>query len=273
MGLGKGHAPGVICLWLIFWVSVVVLQTARAEKVSGFDFKRDTFAFENSTVFQYKAGEITNKKIKRDTETEKRYTRRCFVMSRAVEQFFKFARFDAKARPVDDNQLAERIRKITHMEPWQPALPANERIIIPGYASLRALSKAKAELMQQHIGKGWPTYARIGNFRMFFLRDSDRYTETQHDELNKAMARGEFFVAYLTDYPHFHINHSVLVYGRIPPKTPDALEHYLVYDPNHSDAPRDLKWSPKLKIFNFQKDEEFVGGFTRVYHVYGKAWQ
>ena len=30
---------------------------------------------------------------------------------------------------------------------------------------------------------------------------------------------------------------------------------------------------PAKRAFEFQKDEEFVGGFTRVFQVYGKSLQ
>jgi len=34
-----------------------------------------------------------------------------------------------------------------------------------------------------------------------------------------------------------------------------------------------VKWLPAKREFDYQKDQEFVGGFTRVFHVYGKFLQ
>lgn len=259
--------------WAASVCSLVVLVAAAASNTtaSGFRFNQDTLGFTNSTVFAYAGGQKSLRK--EEAEKERPYTRRCFVMSRTALQFYKFARFDPRSAPLDDKALAARLRLIASQPPWYPALSPNERIVFPGYANLRALSKAHAETFQENIGLGWPTYARIGNFRMFFRRDDDRYQERTHENLNAALARGEFFVAYLSDYPHFRINHAVLVYARKPARQPGGIERYLAYDPNHADAPRELKWSPTMKIFNYEKDEEFVGGFTRVYQVYGKAWQ
>jgi hypothetical protein len=253
--------------------SLVVFVASAASNVtaSGFRFDQDTLGFTNSTVFAYSGGQKSLRK--EGAEKERPYTRRCFVMSRTALQFYKFARFDPRSAPLDDKALAARLRLIARRPPWHPALSPNDRIVFPGYADLRALSKAHTETFQENIGLGWPTYARIGNYRMFFRRDDDRYQEKTHENLNAALARGEFFVAYLSDYPHYRINHAVLVYARKPARRPGGIEHYLVYDPNHADAPRELKWSPIMKIFNYQKDEEFVGGYTRVYQVYGKAWQ
>jgi hypothetical protein len=239
---------------------------------SDFQFHRDTFAFMNSTVFEYRDGQAV-RKSDGSQEKAKAYTRRCFVMSRAVVQFHKFARFDARGTRLDDKTLAERVRLVTRQPPWNPAWSRQKRIVFPGYASLRALSKARGPVLQENLGLGWPTYVRVGNFRMFFRRDDDRYQVKMRDELNAALGRGEFFVAYLSDYPHFRINHAVLVYAKRNGDSRNGIEHYLAYDPNHADAPRELRWSPAMKLFNYPKDEEFVGGFTRVYQVYGKAWQ
>jgi hypothetical protein len=238
-----------------------------------FRFEPDTLAFANSTVFAYVSGQKALPSEAPQDSKQRPYTRRCFVMSRTVVQFYKFARFDPRGTPLDEQTLAARLRLLTRQHPWEPAWPPHKRIVFSGYANLRALSKAYTETFQKNIGLGWPTYARVGNYRMFFRREDDKYQEKTHENLDATLARGEFFVAYLSDYPNFHINHAVMVYTRKPARTPQGIERYLVYDPNHPAAPRELKWSPTLKVFNYEKDEEFVGGYTRVYQVYGKSWQ
>jgi hypothetical protein len=65
----------------------------------------------------------------------------------------------------------------------------------------------------------------------------------------------------------------VLVYDHKAPRAPDGTDRYLCYDSNHPDGPRELTWIPSKQAFEFQKDQEFVGGFTRVFHVYGKWLQ
>ncbi len=241
-------------------------------EASDFRFDRDTLAFANSTVFEYHEGYAQARTSGSAENAPRRYTRRCFVMSRTALQFYKFARFDPRGAALNDEELAARVRSVTHMHPWNDPLPKNQRVVFPGYASLRAMSKARGYLLQENIGLGWPTYARPGNTRMFLWQENINYQVTTHVNLDHAMARGDFFVAYLSDYPHFRINHSVLVYGRKPNRA-DGIERYVVYDPNHPDGPRELKWSPQLRVFNFQKDQEFPGGFTNVYQVYGKPLQ
>jgi hypothetical protein len=107
---------------------------------------------------------------------------------------------------------------------------------------------------------------------MFYLHDR-RYQEKTHRLLEESLARREFFIAYLSDFPILHINHSVLVYKHDRPRSADGTDYYLVYDPNHPEAPRHLEWHPAKREFSYQKDKEFVGGFTRVFQVYGKALQ
>jgi hypothetical protein len=239
---------------------------------SDFRFARDTLTFANSTVFEYHEGVAHVRREGQGQEKKERYTRRCFVMSRAVVQFHKFARFDPRGAPVDEVELAHRVRNVTRRPPWHDPLPANERIVFPGCADLRQLSRMHPRVLQDNMGLGWPAYVRVGNFRMFF-EHSKTYQQKTHEELNATLARKEFFIAYLSDYPTLHINHSVLVYARKPAAAGKKIERYVCYDPNHPDGPRELTWLADKGEFNFEKDEEFVGGFTRVFHVYGKALQ
>lgn len=256
------------------WIAAFLLGTASARLAvaADFAFAHDTFGFVNSTVFDYSEGYARARKADSGKEKSKPYTRRCFVMSRAALQFHKFARFDPHGVPLDDKELAARVRLVSHRQPWQAPLSPDKRIVFPGYADLRAMSKARPAILQENIGLGWPTYWRFGNMRMFYKHD-DNYQERTHANLDATLARGDMFVAYLSDYPHFLINHAVLVYDRKPVSPGSKIDKYICYDPNHPDSPRELRWSPSMRVFNYEKDEEFPGGFTRVYQVYGKPWQ
>jgi hypothetical protein len=266
MRLGDCRSCG--CFAAIFFAA----SLSWAGDASRFNFHRDTLAFANSTVFAYQQGKIVSYGDPDPKEKPKRYTRRCFVMSRTVVQFYKFAQFDPHASPLDDKELAKRIRAVTRKPPWHPTLPPEQRIVFPGYRDLRDISQARTRLMQRNIGLGWTAYLRPGNFRMFYLH-SKSYQEKTHEELERTLGRGDFFVAFLSDFPTLHINHSVLVYAHKGARAPDGTDRYLSYDSNHPDGPRELKWIPAKHAFEFQKDQEFVGGFARVFHVYGKLLQ
>jgi hypothetical protein len=193
-------------------------------------------------------------------------------MSRTVVQFKKFARFEPNGKALKDTELAHRVRQVTRHPPYEEPLPSGQRVVIPGYKNLRELSQKRGWVLQKNIGLGWPTYLRIGNYRMFY-QHSPNYQAKTHEQLNGTLNRNEFFIAYLSDFPTLHINHAVLVYERKHPSRKDKADRYNCYDPNHPDGPRELVWFPDKRVFNFEKDQEFVGGFTRVFQVYGRPLQ
>jgi hypothetical protein len=187
-------------------------------------------------------------------------------------QFKKFARFEPRGTPLDDASLAARVRAVTRLAAWTEPLPDNQRIVFPGYKDLKEMSNARRQVVQLSIGHGWPSYFRVSNARMMF-QDGKGYQERTHARLKAALARGELFVAFLTTYPRFSINHSILIYKLKSSSPNPGVDRYLVYDPNHPESPRELTWSSHDRAFSYQKDWDFVGGFVRVYQVYGKPLQ
>jgi hypothetical protein len=256
----------------VSWLGIFAAATAphARDATSAFRFDRDTFAFANQTVFEYHEGHAS---LRRPSATKRdAYNRHCFVMCRTAAQFKKFAQFEPRSTPLDDASLAARIRAVTRQEAWTEPLPENQRIFFPGYKDLKEMSKTHRELVQLNIGHGWPSYFRISNARMLF-QDGTGYQERTHARLNASLACGELFVAFLTTYPRFSINHSVLIY-KLKSSSPNPGEdRYLVYDPNHPESPRELTWSMHDRSFSYQKDWDFIGGLVRVYQVYGKPLQ
>ena len=256
------------------WLSVLAFAALPGGSAAAaeFRFDRDTFAFENATVLKYHDGIAFFRPKSEASDPANIYTRRCFVMTRTAMQFRKFARFDPHGAPLKDQELAQRIRGVARRKPWLEALPENQRIVFPGYSNLREISKARTQVFENNIGSGFMSYFRPSNIRMVFL-DSKGYQEKTHQNLDAALARGDTFVAFLTTYPKMSINHAVLIYGRKKSRPGDELEHYLVYDPNHAEAPRELTWSPSECAFAYEKDIDFIGGFVRVYRAYDKPLQ
>jgi hypothetical protein len=257
--------------FLCFTAVLAPLIARSSGAAPDFRFDRDTLAFANETVFEYREGHASLRNSSAN-KGPKPFTRRCFVLCRTAMQFRKFARFDRSGSALNDKALAVRIRAVTRHAAWREPLPINQRVVFPGYTNLRAMSKARARVLQENIGLGWPTYLRLGNFRMFYKHGRE-YQEQTHAILDASLARGELFVGYLSTYPKLSINHAVLVYTHKSPRSANGIERYTVYDPNHPKAPRELSWSPAERAFSFQKDWDFVGGFVRVYQVYGKPLQ
>ncbi len=256
------------------WLSALVAFASPGGSAAAaeFRFDRDTFAFQNATVLKYHDGIAFFRPKSEANDPANSYTRRCFVMTRTAMQFCKFARFTPRDVPLNDRELAQRIRAVARRKPWLEALPENQRIVFPGYSNLREMSKARTQLFEDNIGSGFMSYFRPSNIRMVFL-ESKGYQEKTHHSLDAALARGHTFVAFLTTYPKMSINHAVLIYAREKSRPGDELEHYLVYDPNHAEAPRELTWSPPERAFAYQKDIDFIGGFVRVYQAYHKPLQ
>src|ERR1700732_4325652 len=126
----------------IFRIAVLVALARSNSFASAFRFDRDTFAFQNATVLKYKSGVPFLRARSDKNDPANKYTRRCFVMTRSTMQFRKFARFDPRGAPLSDQELAARIREVTHRATWLEPLPESERIAFPGYANLRQMSKA-----------------------------------------------------------------------------------------------------------------------------------
>src|SRR5438034_10362548 len=129
MRLGACRPYG--CLAAIF----VAASAANAGSAEGFNYSRDTLSFANWTVFTYENGHIVSHK----NQYGHHYSRRCFVMSRPIVQFYKFAQFDSHASPLDDKELAKRIRDVTRKPPLHSTLPPEQRIVFPAYRDLREI--------------------------------------------------------------------------------------------------------------------------------------
>ncbi len=93
-----GKSTGVC--WLTAVAAVAV--TRAGATASEFRFDRDTFAFQNATVLKYHDGIAFFRPKSEADDPANKYTRRCFVMTRTVIQFRKFARF-ARAQVFQDN--------------------------------------------------------------------------------------------------------------------------------------------------------------------------
>jgi len=221
----------------------------------------DTFAFKNETVWNYVGGAVEPEK---DRDHVREYTRRCFVLSRSVVQFWKFARFEPDARRISPAELARRIRQVTERSVWLPALAPKDRVVIPGYRDLREASAGMPYVFQANIGRGWPIYFRPGNIVI-----ASWVTRAMEDRLN-----GEIFrdlrmntptILWVYRFPSLKMNHVVVVYAG----TRDGGGyHYHVYDPNYRDRFSHLEYDPKARTFSFQPVYFFKGGPVTVRSMY-----
>src|SRR2546427_5619234 len=101
-------------------------------------FGVDTFAFPNESR--------TKNAGKPDL-----YANYCFVMARAITQFHHFARFAPEAPRVTSAEYTELVRRATSRPPWHDPLPLEERVVIPGFASLYELSKTEEQAVKAGV--------------------------------------------------------------------------------------------------------------------------
>ena len=228
-----------------------------------FLFEKDRFAFANETVWNYQK-ETNQKKI----VSQKPYTRRCFVMSRATIQFWKFAQFSLHPSKLSQEELARRIRQITQIPVWKNLVSKN-RVVIPGYANLYEASAAEPAIFQKNIGLGWPTYFRPGNFSIIFPPFSSQQ-EKLHRWLQKNLDKGTPAIVWLINFPSLSINHAVVVYKN---QSEDEFTYYYVYDPNLKDHPQILQYDSTKKEFSYSKTFYFSGGKVKVRPVYLSPFQ
>ena len=248
-------------LFLLLWYSSVS-AAASPPTITGFDFPRDTFAFENETYFTY---DKNQKPIKRRATGPgpNAYSRQCFTISRAALQFYKFARFERNAPPIDPAEMQRRIRALCRTPAWLPAKPLNQRILFPGYANLRSFSSAQAELLQKNMGLWWPSYLRIGNARI--PNPFPRYGQALAAKyLSECLQRGTPQTVFMTQF--IGLNHNILLFD--VQKLANGNLIFQAYDPNLNDRPRSLTFNAATSSFSYPKTFYFKGGKVNVFRTY-----
>jgi hypothetical protein len=227
-----------------------------------FHFETDTIAFPNELVWEY--GLDANGDWRgRSRVTSSGYARYCFVVARTVRQFFGHARFDPDQPVAAPETYRGLIRRVVASDPDRER-PHAERIVVPGYANLRELSRAQEALLKQEAGGWWQSYLQRGNWRMVvpFTR---AHQARQAERLAAAIDRGRPPVVHLARFPRITINHALVLYGHA--RTEDEIR-FEAYDPNHPDAPRSLRFDRASRTFFFPRTNYFPGGRVDVYQIY-----
>lgn len=230
-----------------------------------FDFQRDTFAFHNELVFELPDAASASVATT-PQKLEHSYSRRCFIMAAGVVQFWKHARFEPQAPPVSATELARRIRQLRDDATWWPSEPPHERIVFPGFASLRDLSEREGPLLRANMGAGWTTYFHLRKFPMPF-EPTPTHQARLCEKLSDCLRQGHPLVVWLYNFPHVNINHAVTVFEETAPPRSGQLAFH-AYDPNYTDAPRTLVFDPATSSFSYDKTFYFPGGLVHVRQMY-----
>ncbi len=188
-----------ILLFLSWRLAAATPATRAAPAPTTFHWPADTINFSNDTVFSYgvdERGRLTMHLKK----TPPRYAHRCFVLTRAVMQFYKFARFAPKQPRASTAEYKKLVRHISRIPVWFPMRANRDRIVIPGFANLHDFSRGYEHLLKANLGNWFPTYLRVGNWRMVgpFPRFGQRWAM---ENITRHLAKGEPQVVYITRFP------------------------------------------------------------------------
>ena len=228
-----------------------------------FAFERNTFAFANELVWEYRLNAGTGQ-----IETVKRtpppsYTLRCFVLVRSARQFLFNACFDPTQPPLSPELYRPLIRKVVSRSPRQPCRPEN-RVIIPGYDCLRAFSKAHEAILKAECGGAWQSYVLRSHWRMVFPF-SRTNQEATSDSLRWAIAQSRSSIVHVVRFPALTINHGLLLF-RCEPMGQDL--RFSAYDPNIPERPTELTYSKSKRTFFLPRNHYWAGGQVDVVHIF-----
>ncbi|HVM47845.1 MAG TPA: hypothetical protein VMU04_07450 [Candidatus Acidoferrum sp.] len=235
--------------------------------MSRFQFERDTFAYANELVWEYRLepGAETMTTFRNDPPPT--YAHRCFVMARAARQFVYHARFDAGVAVADAQTYRERIRAVVARSP-RKCSPEPQRVLIPGYDGLRSFSQGQEALLKAECGGAWQSYFVRSHWRMVFLVPR-WHQERTASGLARALAGGALPIIHVFRFPRVTINHAIVLFGCA--ETPTGLR-FSAYDPNVPAHPAELSYDRASRAFLLPRNHYWAGGRVKVVHVCRRWW-
>jgi len=215
-------------------------------------FGVDTFAFANEIRW------------KNPGKTEL-YANYCFVMARAVTQFHRFARFAPDLPRVEPAVYAELVSEVVARAPWEDVPPPNQRIVIPGYASLHELSAAQEGAVKTGLGGRFWTMVHWTNWRVFLPWTRGQQERVAAETLAE-LDQGNPVQLLVTNLPKVELNHTVVAYDyRI---YEGRFLEFIVYDPNEPKAPGWVAFDRTDRRFFASGVYDTEPGLIRAFRMY-----
>jgi|SRR5689334_10305331 hypothetical protein len=219
--------------------------------VPSFSFADDTFAFRNMIAA-------------REAPRPDLYAHHCFVLARGLRQFHSFARFDPTAPRVDSEEYLRRVRAVTSHEPWDSPLPPAERVVIPGFANLRAFSAAEEHAVKAGLNARFWTLVHWTNWRVTFPLPDGHQASVLGEVLDE-IAAGRLAQLLVTNWPKPELNHTVVAYAYRD--VGDGVE-LSVWDPNDPASPGSVRFDAKREHFIATRVYDTPVGPIRVFRMY-----
>jgi hypothetical protein len=162
------------------------------------------------------------------------YANYCFVMARAVTQFYRFARFAPELPRAEPPVYTSLVREVVARAPWEDPLPPADRVVIPGYASLYEFSAAQEAAVKAGLGGFVWTFIQWTNRRVVFPVTGEQQERVARETLAELDA-GRMVQLLVTNLPKVELNHTVIAYDyRI---YEGRFLEFIVYDPNEPEEP------------------------------------
>jgi len=216
-----------------------------------FAFASETFAFANLIRARHQ-GEANL------------YANYCFVLARGLRQFGQFARFDPALPPLDHDGYVALVRQVAALSVWRPALPADERIVIPGYANLREFSRAEEATVKEGLGARFWTLVHWTNWRVTFWVTRGHQANVAHEIVSELRA-GRLVQLLVTNWPKPELNHTVVAFES---RDRGATVDFVVWDPNDPAAPGIVTFDRDAGRFWATRVYDTEPGAIRVFRMY-----
>jgi hypothetical protein len=263
--LPGGYPIALVFCFLLAWLTGCATSPERASaSARHFDFERDTFAYANGLVWEYRYDE-NGKWTTRRREPRPTYSQHCFVVSHSACQFFENAVFDPAWPKTDESSYRRLVRKLVSTSLRHP-LPQERKIVFPGYADLRSFSRDHEALLQAECGGAWRCYFQRGNWRMIFPFSRNEQEQVA-EQLQEGLQRNGVAVVHLVRFPQLSINHAVLMFDA--QSTPNAIL-FDTYDPNEPEKPTVITFDRNTRTFRLPPNAYFPGGRVDVYPIYDR---
>jgi hypothetical protein len=237
---------------------------ARVE--SGFDPTTDSLAYPNELLWEYEAGAYVPSRPARSGArggSPGLFAQRCTFMIRSVRQFYHGARFDPSLPRGSEEHYRDLVRRVLSSDPRRES-PVEDRVVIPGFASLREFSTRHEELLKNNTPGRWYAFLQRGNWRMIFPFGQGHQRATA-ESLLASLVEGHPPIVHVLRFPRITINHTLLIHGA---ESTATEVHFFAYDPNRPDRTLVLRYDREQASFLFPRTRYFLGGRVSVYEIY-----
>jgi hypothetical protein len=231
-----------------------------------FQLERDAFAFPNELVWEYHFDPVTATTVFSRRVPPPNYVHRCFVLVRAARQFLYHARFDPAAPRASDAAYRGMVRAVLARDPRQPP-SVHDKVVVPGFAGLRELSRARTALLKEECGGAWRSYVMRSHWRIV-VPVMRRHQARTAARLLEEVEGGSAPIIHLLRFPSLAINHGMVLFDGA--RTGDGVE-FLAYDPNDPERPAHLTYDRERRTFSLPSNRYWRGGDLNIFEIF-RRW-